>query len=110
MRIAYRLMRVCSGVQRPPNPTMEESFGTKFSKEQIDKFMNPKGFLDPKEYEKYEAAENAAEAAKEKAEPEPASKQEGAPERDMKEYGFKIKGLEPTRYGDWERNGRCFDF
>lgn len=19
-------------------------------------------------------------------------------------------GLEPTRYGDWERNGRCFDF
>lgn len=20
------------------------------------------------------------------------------------------KGLEPTRYGDWERNGRCYDF
>ncbi|WP_083330932.1 DUF1674 domain-containing protein [Halofilum ochraceum] len=20
------------------------------------------------------------------------------------------KGLEPTRYGDWERNGRCTDF
>lgn len=20
------------------------------------------------------------------------------------------RGLEPTRYGDWERNGRCFDF
>ncbi len=20
------------------------------------------------------------------------------------------KGLEPTRYGDWERAGRCFDF
>lgn len=19
-------------------------------------------------------------------------------------------GLEPTRYGDWERNGRCYDF
>lgn len=19
-------------------------------------------------------------------------------------------GLDPTRYGDWERNGRCFDF
>lgn len=19
-------------------------------------------------------------------------------------------GLEPTRYGDWERDGRCFDF
>jgi hypothetical protein len=20
------------------------------------------------------------------------------------------KGLEPTRYGDWERNGKCVDF
>lgn len=20
------------------------------------------------------------------------------------------QGLEPTRYGDWERNGRCVDF
>lgn len=20
------------------------------------------------------------------------------------------KGLEPTRYGDWEKNGRCVDF
>ena len=20
------------------------------------------------------------------------------------------KGLEPTRYGDWEKNGRCSDF
>ena len=27
-----------------------------------------------------------------------------------KEYGFKIKGLEPTRYNDWERKGRCTDF
>lgn len=26
-----------------------------------------------------------------------------------KEYGGP-KGLEPTRYGDWERNGRCSDF
>jgi len=26
------------------------------------------------------------------------------------EGGFKAKGPEPTRYGDWERNGRCFDF
>jgi hypothetical protein len=21
-----------------------------------------------------------------------------------------VKGLEPTRYGDWEKNGRCVDF
>ena len=26
------------------------------------------------------------------------------------EYGLKVKGLEPTRYGDWERKGRCTDF
>ncbi len=27
-----------------------------------------------------------------------------------KEYGFKVKGLEPTRFNDWERKGRCTDF
>lgn len=26
-----------------------------------------------------------------------------------KEHGGP-KGLEPTRYGDWEKNGRCIDF
>jgi hypothetical protein len=25
------------------------------------------------------------------------------------EYG-EPKGKEPTRYGDWEKNGRCIDF
>ncbi len=28
---------------------------------------------------------------------------------DVKEKGGP-KGLEPTRYGDWEKNGRCTDF
>lgn len=27
-----------------------------------------------------------------------------------KEVGGRKAGLEPTRYGDWERNGRCIDF
>ena len=27
-----------------------------------------------------------------------------------KEYGLKVKGLEPTRFGDWERKGRVTDF
>lgn len=27
----------------------------------------------------------------------------------QKEYGGP-KGLEPTRYGDWEKAGRCIDF
>lgn len=26
-----------------------------------------------------------------------------------KEIGGR-KGLDPTRYGDWEKNGRCIDF
>ncbi|MFP5357621.1 MAG: DUF1674 domain-containing protein [Gammaproteobacteria bacterium] len=26
------------------------------------------------------------------------------------EIGGRQNGLEPTRYGDWEKNGRCIDF
>ena len=32
-----------------------------------------------------------------------------APKPGKAEFGGP-KGLEPTRYGDWERNGRCYDF
>jgi len=28
----------------------------------------------------------------------------------QKEIGGRKKGLEPTRYGDWEFKGRCIDF
>lgn len=27
-----------------------------------------------------------------------------------KEIGGRREGLEPTRYGDWEKKGRCIDF
>lgn len=27
-----------------------------------------------------------------------------------REIGGRKDGLEPTRYGDWEKNGRCIDF
>jgi hypothetical protein len=27
-----------------------------------------------------------------------------------KEVGGRKTGREPTRYGDWEKNGRCIDF
>ena len=35
----------------------------------------------------------------------------GEPEQDRapREYGGR-KGKDPTRYGDWEKNGRCIDF
>jgi hypothetical protein len=32
-----------------------------------------------------------------------------APVLPVKEYGGR-EGPEPTRYGDWEKNGRCIDF
>lgn len=35
-----------------------------------------------------------------------AGEKKGAP---VKEIGGP-KGLEPTRYGDWEKGGRCIDF
>jgi hypothetical protein len=38
-----------------------------------------------------------------------AGKQEPARTRPGKEIGGQT-GPEPTRYGDWERNGRCTDF
>ena len=31
------------------------------------------------------------------------------PRIDAKEIGGR-DGLDPTRYGDWEKNGRCIDF
>jgi hypothetical protein len=33
----------------------------------------------------------------------------GAPRTPAKEIGGR-DGPEPTRYGDWEKNGRCIDF
>jgi hypothetical protein len=40
--------------------------------------------------------------------PEPATPATGAPER-PRELGGPA-GPEPTRYGDWEKAGRCIDF
>ena len=44
-------------------------------------------------------------------------KTENSNEKDMKNSSDKVvietggpKGLEPTRYGDWEQKGRCTDF
>jgi len=40
--------------------------------------------------------------------PKPESKTEQTPDK-AREFGGP-KGLEPTRYGDWEKQGRCIDF
>ena len=34
---------------------------------------------------------------------------QGKPKKKQKEIGGP-KGHEPTRYGDWEKKGRCIDF
>jgi hypothetical protein len=40
---------------------------------------------------------------------EPAPSESAAPEKAPLEHGGR-GGLDPTRYGDWEKNGRCIDF
>lgn len=40
--------------------------------------------------------------------PSPVPEPETQPEKPIEVGG--PKGPEPTRYGDWEKNGRCVDF
>lgn len=44
------------------------------------------------------------------ATPEPATEPAPAPSSVEKREIGGPKGPEPTRYGDWERGGRCVDF
>jgi hypothetical protein len=45
----------------------------------------------------------------EAVEKQPIENKPGESEQTGTEYGGP-KGREPTRYGDWEKNGRCIDF
>lgn len=40
----------------------------------------------------------------------PVSSGETSASADEKEIGGRTEGLEPTRYGDWEKGGRAIDF
>ncbi len=53
-----------------------------------------------------ETNEKAGGNAEEAKEPTPSSESK---EQRPKEIGGR-KGPDPTRYGDWEKNGRCIDF
>lgn len=45
------------------------------------------------------------------AEAEPVAPSHVPPrEKVPREIGGRESGLDPTRYGDWEKNGRCIDF
>jgi hypothetical protein len=59
----------------------------------------------PKSAAKPPAKAGSAPAAAERAARGPDPKTQGKP----KEIGGP-EGPEPTRYGDWERNGICYDF
>jgi hypothetical protein len=51
---------------------------------------------------------SSAKPTPKKGEDRPAEKAQEAPKPEREIGG--PKGPEPTRYGDWERNGRCTDF
>jgi len=40
---------------------------------------------------------------------QPANDTESSPSQAVEELGG-FKGPEPTRFGDWEKHGRCIDF
>lgn len=44
------------------------------------------------------------------AEPAIAAIQDAALGESVQEIGGRRDGTEPTRFGDWEKNGRCIDF
>jgi hypothetical protein len=50
----------------------------------------------------------ASEAGRDAAIPLSALLEKTAPK--VREIGGRQNGLDPTRYGDWEKNGRCIDF
>ena len=59
-----------------------------------------------------ETAPNTAIEATISTEPPPATTSVDTKAQDtdpVQEFGGR-DGLEPTRYGDWEKNGRCIDF
>ena len=93
-----RVIRLNKNTDKFVNPTMAESFGERLDKEIGDKYLNPEVYLQDSEY-KAESAEK---------DPNISYDKDGNPMPE--EFGYKVKGLEPTRYGDWERKGRCFDF
>lgn len=58
----------------------------------------------PKTSRPHATADAEPEATRKTKAPSPAQRSQPAGERGGP------KGPEPTRYGDWEKGGRCFDF
>lgn len=93
-----------------------KNFGLSFSQDEMHKYLDPFGFLNKDEKEEVSILIKAEEADlkknnnKEDAKTNDSANTKITKEQMPKEYGMKPKGPEPTRYGDWERNGKCVDF
>jgi hypothetical protein len=103
----------------PPQPTVSDAFAKKFSPKEVEKILDPMGFIDKKELSQYEGLSEEGkvkELKQELVDKEEKTFNYTSPNikehvKTMeKEYGFKVKGPEPSRYGDWEKKGRVSDF
>ena len=108
------------------HPTMAESFGERLDKKIGDKYLDPYGFLNETDFKDYDIDSPEQKAQTEKLgeketeafnEKSPAPQTQNTMEDSGKtgndipeEFGFKAKGPEPTRFGDWQHKGRCTDF
>mgnify|MGYP002624479474 CR=1 FL=1 len=103
-----------------PEPLTKANMQKKLSPEELQRLKDPLGFLDEKEKKSYEGLteEGKLKDLKEEVKENPGLKLKvyspnvkSSHINDMpEEYGFKKKGPEPTRYGDWDIDGRVSDF
>ena len=81
-----------------------------FSQEEVIKTLDPKAMVRQEPKYEYKELPKPGEETKEvhiQHFMAPFPNQDNDP---ANEYGFRVKGLEPTRFNDWERKGRCTDF
>lgn len=95
-------------IPRPRDPTVAESFETKISDQQMRMLLDPKGFMSEEEKQR-QSSNNPAINNDTKTQASDNQKTQNGKTMEP-EYGFKPKGPEPTRYGDWEVKGKCVDF
>jgi hypothetical protein len=94
-----------------------KNFGRNFTTTEIEKYLDPYGFLNKEEMEaidkkliiNHKASQNNSSNIDNYNETLKTNHKINVSNM-SKEYGMKPKGPEPTRYGDWERNGKCVDF
>lgn len=89
-----------------------KNFKKNFTKEELEKFLDPYGFLNS-DYNKSDENNKVIKSSNNEFKINDNNKNHNLkidPKDMPKEYGIKPRGKEPTRYGDWEINGKCVDF